>query len=102
MQPTYSNLLLFFLSIFCCCLINESPQQGNLIWQMFIPNALPHTTPKKGFVSPPGIRPGSFCLLGECVNLHYRGTIITKNCHHTQQRKTRHTTEWKWLDSLFL
>lgn len=38
-----------------------------LILHILTPGALPDATPK-GFVSPPGIKPGIFCLLGECGN----------------------------------
>lgn len=34
---------------------------------IFMPDALPDPTPK-GFISPPGLEPGIFHFLGECVN----------------------------------
>lgn len=38
----------------------------------FIPDAFLDATPK-GFVSPPGMKPWIFCLLGRCLNYYTTG-----------------------------
>lgn len=47
----------------------HSSSSAYLTWQIFTLDALPNAA-LEGFVSPPGVQPEIFCLLGECVN-HY-------------------------------
>lgn len=73
-RQVFSTVVYTVTVTFSCSIIHSGvPTAGSsthLIWQIFTPDAFPDANPPKGFLSPPGNKPGIFCLLGECIN-HY-------------------------------